>query len=180
MKVLSREETVAWCGEHEIALSDFGLPERSDASGKFIIPEDAQKRVNLVSRGMAAFGDKPLFLVWLDDWAVWPSGQRMHVFDRFRMSYGENRWLINSPGHVFDKNEIDDAVSFVTLAALFLWDCYVVTPKRSTLLFFSHDEYGLIKGIDREMLGTFTSPSPHRSASSAQAESGRAATGSAP
>jgi hypothetical protein len=151
MKVLSREETVLWCDQHEIALNKFGLPEHSDASAKFIIPKDAQKRVGLVSQGMAAFGDAPLFLVWFNDWAVWPSGQRMHVFDRFRMSYGESRRLIHSPGHVFGKSEIEDAISFVTLAALFLWDCYVVTPKRSMLFFLSHDEYGLTKGIDSEL-----------------------------
>ena len=153
MKILSRQETITWCSQHEIALNDFGLPERSDTSVKFIIPADAQKRVNLVSRAMATFSSAPLFLVWFANWAVWPSGQRMHVFDRFRMSYGENRRLIDSPGHVFDGNETDDAISFVTLAALFLWDCYVVTPKRSALLFFSHDEYGLMKGIDGEQLG---------------------------
>jgi hypothetical protein len=150
MKVLSREETCLWCSQHEIALSDTGLPERSDASAKFKIPEDAGRRVYLVSQLMRTFIDVPLFLVWFADWDVWPSGERMHVFDRFRMSYGETRSLVHSPGHVFDKGEIDDAISFVTLAVLFLWDCYVVTPKRSRLLFFSHDELGLTKGIDTD------------------------------
>jgi hypothetical protein len=150
MKVLSKEETSLWCSRHEIALSDSGLPERSDVSAKFKIPEDAGKRVYLVSQRMRAFSGEPLFLVRFDDWAVWPSGQRMHVFDRFRMSYGETRLLIHSPGHVFDKDEIDDAISFVTLAVLFLWDCYVVTPKRSKFLFFSHDEFGLAKGIETD------------------------------
>jgi hypothetical protein len=131
-------------------LSDRGLPQLSDATTKFKIPEDAQKRVVLVSQGMRAFTDASHFLVWFNDWAVWASGQRMHVFDRFRMSYGETRLLSDSPGHVFEQREIDDAISFVTLAVLFLWDCYVVTPKRSKLLFFSHDEYGLTKGIDME------------------------------
>jgi hypothetical protein len=27
-----------------------------------------------------------------------------------------------------------------------------VTPKRGMLLFFSHDEYGLTKGMDKELL----------------------------
>ena len=152
MKVLSREEANLWCSQNEVALSDRGLPERSDATAKFKIPEDAGKRVHLVSQGMTAFSDSPHFLVWFDDWAVWPSGQRMHIFDRFRMSYGENRLLKDSPGHVFGDNEIEDAISFVTLAVLFLWDCYVVAPKRDKLLFFSHDEFGLMKGIDASLM----------------------------
>jgi len=72
----------------------------------------------------------------------------MHVFDRFRLSYGETRRLIDSPGHVFDQKEIEDATSFVAIAALFLWDCYVISQRRTKLLFISHDEYGVTKGID--------------------------------
>jgi hypothetical protein len=130
-----------------------GLPERSGSAAKFKIPEDVQRRVAVVAGGMREFSGEPLVLVWFDDWSVWPSGQRMHVFDRFRMSYGETRWLIHSPGHVFGEAEIEDAVSFVTLGVLFLWDCYVVTPKGSKLLFFSHDEFGLAKGIAMDLAG---------------------------
>jgi hypothetical protein len=147
MRVLSRREAAAWCQGHHVALGDFGLPERSDADLKFKIPVDAQKRVSLVKQAMEAFADEPFYLVWFDDWSVWPSGQRMHIFDRFRLSYGETRRLIDSPGHVFDQKEIEDATSFVTIAALFLWDCYVVSQQRAKLLFLSHDEYGATKGM---------------------------------
>lgn len=153
VKVLSREETRLWCRQRDIALSERGLPQRPDEAARFKIPEDAGKRVFLVARGMRAFSASPLFLVWFDDWSVWPSGQRMHVFERFRMSYGETRRLIDSPGHVFEHGEIEDAISFVTLAVLFLWDCYVVTPTGRELLFFSHDEWGLAQGIDMGATG---------------------------
>jgi hypothetical protein len=148
LKFFSKEETSLWCSQNEIALSDSGLPERSDSTSKFKIPKDAGKRVYLVARSMAAFIGSPHILVWFHDWDVWPSGQRMHIFDRFRMSYGETRPLVQSPGHVFDKDEFDDAISFVTLAVLFLWDCYVVSSKRGKLLFFSHDEFGLTKDME--------------------------------
>jgi hypothetical protein len=147
MRVLSKQEATLWCKAHRIALSRRGLPERSDANLRFEIPRDTQKRISLVGQAMKAFEDEPSLLVWFDDWSVWPSGQRMHVFDRFRMSYGETRPLIESPAHLFDQTEIEDATSFVTFAALFLWDCYVTNPNRSKLLYFSHDEYGLTKGI---------------------------------
>lgn len=148
MRVLSPQEAAAWCQAHDVALSDRGKPERSDADVKFEIPCDAQKRVSLVKQAMEAFVDEPAYLVWFNDWSVWPSGERMHVFDRFRLSYGETRRLIDSPGHVFDRTEIEDATSFVTIAALFLWDCYAVSPQRTKLLFLSHDEYGATKGMD--------------------------------
>ena len=111
MEIFSKDETTRWCSQNGVALSEHGLPYHADASAKFKIPEDAGKRVWLVSQGMTAFRDEPRFLVWFDDWAVWPSGQRMHVFDRFRLSYGESRRLIDSPGHVFGNGEIEDAIS---------------------------------------------------------------------
>ena len=125
-----------------------GLPARSDAESKFELPSDAQRRVFLVKEAMLGFREEKCFLVWFDDWSVWPHGQRMHIFERFRMSYGEVRPLIDSPGHTFCGQEIEDAISFVTVAALFLWDCYVVSPYRKRMLFLSHDEYGRIAGDD--------------------------------
>jgi hypothetical protein len=150
MRVLSPQEATKWCQANHVALSDRGLPERSDADLRFEIPSDAQRRVYLVSQAMETFGDEPLFFVWFDDWSIWPSGQRMHVFDRIRMSYGETRRLIDSPGHLFEGTEIEDGTSFVTIAALFLWDCYVVNPNRTKLLYLSHDEYGATKNVDLE------------------------------
>jgi len=63
MRVLSRQEAVAWCQGHYVALNNLALPERSDADLKFKIPGDAQKRVNLVNRAMEAFADEPSHLV---------------------------------------------------------------------------------------------------------------------
>jgi hypothetical protein len=147
MKILSKEETASWCRQHNIALNDRDLPETFDCHERFKIPVDSQQRVHLVFEGMRVLANEPSILVWFDDWSVWPSGQRMHVFDQFRKAYGETRLLIHSPGHVFEPSEIEDAISFVTLGVLFLWDCYVVTPRRDKLLFFSHDEFGLTKAF---------------------------------
>jgi len=66
----------------------------------------------------------------------------MHIFDRLRQSYGENRSLIDSPGHLFSKNEFEDALDLITIGVLFLWDLYVLNRCGSKLLFYSHDEFG--------------------------------------
>jgi hypothetical protein len=148
MKVLSPQEAAAWCQARHVALDYRGFPDRFGADLKFEIPLDAQKRVYLVSQAMEDFRDEPLFLVWFDNWSVWPSGQRMHIFDRLRMSYGETRRLLDSPGYVFDRTEIEDGTSFVTIAALFLWDCFVVNQSSTKFLYLSHDEYGVTKGVN--------------------------------
>jgi hypothetical protein len=152
VQVLSKHETTRWCRSHHIALDAHRHPECSDLQRRFNIPPGAQKRVALVTRAMEAFRGERQVLVWFDDWSVWPAGQRMHVFDRFRMSYGETRPLIEAPGHLFKDTEIEDAISMVTIAVLFLWDCFVVTPERKKLLWFSHDEIGGLKGFRVEGL----------------------------
>jgi hypothetical protein len=124
MQVLSRQAAMSWCQAHGIALDDWDLPKRSDAESRFEIPNDTQKRVYLVSQAKKAFDGDPLLLVWFHDRSVWPSGQRMHVFDRFRRSYGETRLLIDSPGHLLEGNEIEDAISFVSLPCC---SCGIVT-----------------------------------------------------
>jgi hypothetical protein len=146
MQVLSGSEAVEWCRASGVKLSARDLPDASDCDRKCEIPSDAGARVALVHRVMESFRDESSFLVWFDDWSVWPSGQRMHVFDRVRMSYGETRPLIEAPAHLFDQSEIEDAISFVTVAILFLWDCYVVNPDGTKLLYLSHDEYALMRG----------------------------------
>jgi len=50
--------------------------------------------------------------------------------------------LIDSPGHIFTRAEFEDALSFITLGVLFLWDCYVLNPRGTKIIFYSHDEFG--------------------------------------
>jgi hypothetical protein len=142
MQTLTREQCEAWCSANGLRLNSRRLPELPTDAERFEIPTDAQKRIALVVGAMNPFRRTQNFLIWFDDWSVWPSGQRMHVFERFRLSYGERRPLIEAPGQTFSSSEIEDGVSFVALAVLFLWDCYVIAPSDGGLLRFSHDEWG--------------------------------------
>src|SRR5213593_4894880 len=80
--------------------------------------------------------------VLLNEWGVFPSGERMHIFERLRLSYGIAEPLIDKCGHELTHQEFEDTSSLVTLAVLFLWDCYVLTPSGKPALWFSHDEVG--------------------------------------
>jgi hypothetical protein len=122
-------------------VGDSGFPEAEGRTPPFPIPTDAGRRVSLVAEHLEEFRSEGETLVWFDDWAVWPSGQRMHVFERFLASYGERRALIDVPAFVFSRQEYEDLVSFVTLGVLFLWDVRVVSAKARRLLFYSHDEW---------------------------------------
>lgn len=144
MRTLTKSEAKKWCQTQGATLGHSGLPDAKGKTKSFVIPTDAGKRVTMAAEHLKAFGNGKT-LVWFDDWAVWPSGQRMHIFERFLASYGETRPLIEAPAFLFAEQEYEDLVSFVTLGVLFLWDVHVVSTKGRRQLFYSHDEVGWIE-----------------------------------
>jgi len=142
MRALSRTEARKWCEAQGAVLGSGGFPEARDKPKSFSIPADAGRRVAMAAEHLESFRSGGRALVWFDEWAVWPSGQRMHIFERFLASYGEARPLAELPAFLFSEHEYEDLVSFVTLALLFLWDVRVLSTKARRLLFYSHDEHG--------------------------------------
>jgi hypothetical protein len=142
MNVITKTEAANWCRARHVLLDKRERPEMPDDAERFDIPEDAGRRVALVASHFneRAFG--PTTLVWFADWSVWPSGERPHIFDRFRASYGERRSLIDAPAHLLAVEEREELLSLVTLGVLFLWDVYVVADDASLALHYSHDEWG--------------------------------------
>lgn len=143
MKILSVAETKDWLQNNDIKFGRGFRLERDHLESKFGIPSDAGQRVALVSKKMETFRSASRVFVVVEQWSVWPSAERMHIFERFRLSYGDSRKLMDAPAQLFTGAEFDDAVSLVTLAVLFLWDCHIVTRKGARQLFFCHDEFGL-------------------------------------
>jgi hypothetical protein len=144
MRALTKSEAKKWCPTQGATLGSNGFPDAKGKTKSFVIPTDAGQRVALAAEHLVGFRNGKT-LVWFDDWAVWPSGQRMHIFERFLASYGETRPLIEASAFLFAEQEFEDLVSFVTLGVLFLWDVHVVTAKARRLLFYSHDEVGWIQ-----------------------------------
>lgn len=144
MKVLTRDEAIAWCARNSVLLGGRHRPELPDHAVDQRIEQDAGRRVAMVRQHFRDFGAPSELLVWFTDWSVWPSGELPHMFYRLRLSYGENRPLIEAPAQVFGADEIEDALSFVALGVLFLWDCFVVGASQGPLAFYSHDEYAAI------------------------------------
>ena len=144
MRSLSKIDARDWCLAQGVRLGANGFPVPAKATKSFGIPTDAGQRVAMVAEHLAQIPLAGETLVWFDDWAVWPSGQRMHLFERFLASYGESRPLIEAPAFVFSQQEREDVVSFVTLGVLFLWDIHVVSADAQSLVFYSHDEVGWI------------------------------------
>ena len=147
MKFLTKNDAIQWCRENQINLDDQERPALDTTLKDFKIPSDAGQRVALVNTQFQEIWEEGEILIWIREWSVWESGERLHIFNRFRQSYGESRLLNEIPAQLISKNEYEDGLSIVTLAVLFLWDCYVLTKGRQ-VLFYSHDEYGK-SSVDR-------------------------------
>lgn len=143
MLTLTSNEAGAWCANHAVPLDDRRHPIKPEGARAFKIPVDTGQRIHMVATHLHTHIGDAETLVWFTEWSVWPSSERPHIFSRFRASYGETRPLMDVPAHVFDREEHEDLVSFVTLGVLFLWDVYVVTPQV-TSLHYSHDEVGWV------------------------------------
>ena len=102
---------------------------------------------------ISLLGESAEVLVQIGDWAVWPSGQHMPLFNRFRQAFGEHRPLIKAPGHVIPASERDDAVSILVLSVLYLWNCHVLSAKGDQALFVSH-ESRMVRRTRRWIAGT--------------------------
>lgn len=142
MNVITKSDAAEWCRARHVPLDERERPAMPDVAERFTIPEDAGRRVALVA---SHFYDRVLgatTLVWFTDWSIWPSGERPHIFDRFRASYGVQRALNDTPAHLLAVEERDELLSLVTLGVLFLWDVYVVANDASFALHYSHDEWG--------------------------------------
>ena len=142
MEALSKGEAARWCEAQGARLDKHGFPSPGATPDAFNIPVDAGQRVALAARCVDPFRALPETLVWFHDWAVWPSGQRMHIFERFLASYGEARPLSERPAFLLSSAEYEDCLSLATIGVLFLWDVYLVGTKAKHLLHFSHDEHG--------------------------------------
>jgi hypothetical protein len=80
-------------------------------------------------------------LIWLQNWTVWPSMGHLPLIHRLREALGENKSLDDFPAQVFSSEEGEDAISVLTLALEFFWDCLLVGSNLRFVCFFSHDGY---------------------------------------
>lgn len=148
MRICTYKECAEWCAAHDYPTRHFvvgpapDLTEPNFRFATFSIPEDAGRRVALVKNLVSLLDEDAELLVQIGDWSVWPSGQHLPLFDRFRQAFGERRPLIECPGHLVPPVERDDAISILVLSVLYLWNCYLLSAGGDHALFVSHDQYG--------------------------------------
>ena len=151
MRLLSYSQCAEWCSqrgfptrkiEGYIAGPDPDLQSPEFHFVKFTRPVDSGRKIWLARFLYSLLEPSSELLIWLGDWAVWPSSQHMPLFTRFREAFGEKRPLIEAPGHLLTPEEADDAISIISVSLLFMWNCHILSDTGRDAVFISHDEFG--------------------------------------
>lgn len=86
------------------------------------------------------FEDCPVICL-IENHDIWPSSCHKPLLARLRQALGEDSDPVSKPGYLFEPHEGDDAVSVMVLAALFFWDCLIVSCGGRGCAYISHDEF---------------------------------------
>jgi hypothetical protein len=148
MRCLTYSESVTWCQKHNYPVKKtdkYGkpTPHLNDLFSLIQLdyPIDSGRKIALARQVIDLDNRKHQLLIWIKEWGVWPSSEHMPLFSRFRQSFGEMRPLIEAPSHLIEVGEIDEAISLLSIALLFFWDCYVFPAHEGPVFFCSHDEW---------------------------------------
>jgi len=149
MQFLTPKESAQWCLQHGYPVTeDYAEPDLNVdnfIAGRFPIPSDAGKRIALCRMLIeSVWSQEPQCLLWTTQWSVWPSGEHFPLAQNVRHSFGEDRPLADAPGHIFHFGEIENALTFLVLSCLFLWDTSLMVSGGTTAISLSHDEYGVV------------------------------------
>jgi hypothetical protein len=157
MKALTYSECAEWCavrGFPTRQIPTYGVgPDPDLESGSFHFarfdsPRGAEQLVWFAQYLYSLIDPSPELLIWLGDWAVWPSSQHMPLFTRLRERLGEVRPLIEAPGQLLAPQEADDAISMITIALLFSWNVHLLLASGRDAVFVSHDDWGWFASLD--------------------------------
>lgn len=166
MQILTNDESAAWCSERGFKLnaSPYWRDERISSGIRFLT-ESKQSVVEAFVRNVVNTVAYDGAIVWLTDWPLYKEDE-MAVFERIRASTGENRRLVDAPGHAFNSNEIHDCIGMFNLCVQYFWDAFLFVPQGNLIAYNSHDGLQYFSSLTAagrveliEMLGHFDLPS---------------------
>jgi len=145
MRFLTPAQWQTWCLERQISLRETGWTRPDIGADNFHIaelpyPQESGAKVSLARQLFPLVASEAESLILVDDWTVWPSSQHLPMFTRFRQALGEQRPLVEAPGHLVSPADTDDAISIVATSLFFIWDCYGISSTGRDAFYISHDE----------------------------------------
>jgi hypothetical protein len=160
MKFVTEKEALSWlegCGlptSHCADATDFfgEIPFPNLSAIRYTLPTDSGKKVALARAVFSRAKFQSNVLVWLRNWMVWPSCAHLPLVLRLRQAMGSERSLDETPCHLSEPSESDDAVSLLIVSLVCCWDCLVFDANQRLICFVSHDEYMILMSTDEMFL----------------------------
>jgi len=143
MRCITNSECLEWLEEHAIdASTPEGCPEVVRGYVvSFAAPRDARAQGFLARDLVAWLGAFETGFFWLTDWPFYEPDE-MAIISGLRRAHGEQRHLIDAPGHIFESSERDQLIGWVSLMINFGWDGYLfVFPFRGSMFQTSHEDF---------------------------------------
>ncbi len=153
MIFLTEKECVEWCKKHSIEVDESSKPiiPPNQHSLSFYKPVISSVQLSLSRYLIECLGDFGSILFWIMDWPLYKADEMAMILS-LRKGYNETRDLIDAPGYVVDKEEIDKLVGYVFLMIAYEWDSFFVTNHSRTMIFISHDGYIVIYNNDKQKI----------------------------
>lgn len=155
MKCLTDKECLEWLENRGIdGVSAEGWPEVvGDYEVFFAAPRESRTQALLARDLVTWVGEYETALFWLSDWPFYKPEEMATILD-LRRAHGEQRQLIDSPGHLFDFREQDELIGWVSLMMRFGWDGHLFTsPFRSSMFQTSHEDFVWVVTSDLQQFG---------------------------
>jgi hypothetical protein len=144
MKTLARGECTAWLRERGVHEDPYNVRCSASFYEQVSLPAEPLRKRAVVQQLLSACGcDEPVLLVFTY-WEPW--GDAMAVLGGVRSRSGDDRPLIESPGHVFGAEERALLLGLFSVAMFYGFSVYLYLPDGTTLL-----------GWEGEMLDMWTS-----------------------
>jgi|SRR5579864_326579 len=96
------------------------------------IPDSARRQALGVNALFRAFSDDTNgWLLWVLEWGAWPDEEYPELWHEIREHHGEQRPMIEAPGHLFEQQERGLARGMMRLAMLFGWTVFLIPDPAS-------------------------------------------------
>jgi len=122
---------------------------------KYGLPAETGRKTALSREVTHSVDTSQCGLLWVTDWSIFPSSQNMALFDGYRKSLGEDRPIIEAPGHIFGESDLQELECLFGLALYFFWDAYLFEQAGRTVVRINHHDFISVHARDSARLSEF-------------------------
>ncbi len=134
MRCVTESEVTKWLSERSIP----NAPYQGDATPRhylqFFAPSTYRQQDALARHYYEQIIPDSDSLIHMRDWSLYQQSE-MIAISGLRSSCGEDRMLIDSPGHTLAPSEKEIGISLFALSTSFAWSSYVYSPHHCSTLY---------------------------------------------